>query len=97
MLSRQHPPGGLAFSAITASLTLIYAGNDPRGPLVHVQIVDRMTPAVARNSFQNQYGDFGQAHLLKAAGIVTMISCIVLFFGAQRQLVNGLILGGVKG
>ncbi len=56
-----------------------------------------MTPAVARNSFQNQYGDFGQAHLLKDAGIVTMISCIVLFFGAQRQFVNGLILGGVKG
>ena len=83
--------------AITAIFTFIGTWNDFLGPLIYLQSEDQMTLAVALNSFQNQYGDFRDAHYLMAASIVTMIPCIVLFFVAQKQFVSGLILGGVKG
>ncbi len=83
--------------AITAIFTFIFTWNDFMGPLIYLQSEDQMTLAVALNSFQNQYGDFRDAHYLMAASIVTMIPCIVLFFVAQKQFVSGLILGGVKG
>ena len=83
--------------AITAIFTFIAAWNDFLGPLIYLQSEDKMTLAVALNSFQNQYGDFREANYLMAASIVTMIPCIVLFFVAQKQFVSGLALGGVKG
>jgi multiple sugar transport system permease protein len=83
--------------AITAIFTFIGTWNDFLGPLIYLQSEDQMTLAVALNSFQNQYGDFRDIHLLMAASIVTMIPCIVLFFVAQKQFVGGLSLGAVKG
>lgn len=83
--------------AITAIFTFIGTWNDFLGPLIYLQSEDQMTLAVALNSFQNQYGDFRDAHYLMAASIVTMLPCIVLFFVAQKQFVGGLSLGGVKG
>jgi multiple sugar transport system permease protein len=83
--------------AITAIFTFIGTWNDFMGPLIYLQSEDQMTLAVALNSFQNQYGDFRDAHYLMAASIVTMIPCIVLFFVAQKQFVSGLSLGAVKG
>lgn len=83
--------------AITAIFTFIFVWNDFLGPLIYLQSEDQMTLAVALNSFQNQYGDFREAHYLMAASIVTMIPCIVLFFVAQKQFVGGLSLGAVKG
>lgn len=83
--------------AITAIFTFIFAWNDFLGPLIYLHSEDQQTLAVALNSFQNQYGDFRDAHYLMAASIVTMIPCIVLFFVAQRQFVGGLSLGAVKG
>lgn len=83
--------------AITAIFTFIATWNDFMGPLIYLQSEDQMTLAVALNSFQNQYGDFRDAHYLMAASIVTMVPCILLFFVAQKQFVSGLILGGVKG
>jgi len=83
--------------AITAIFTFITAWNDFLGPLIYLQSDDKQTLAVALNSFQNQYGDFRDAHYLMAASLVTMIPCIILFFVAQRQFVSGLSLGAVKG
>lgn len=83
--------------AITAVFTFIGAWNDFLGPLIYLQSEDKMTLAVALNSFQNQYGDFADMNLLMAASLVTMIPCILLFFVAQKQFVGGLSLGGVKG
>lgn len=83
--------------AITAIFTFIGAWNDFMGPLIYLQSESQLTLAVALNQFQNQYGDFREAHYLMAASIVTMIPCIILFLVAQRQFVSGLSLGGVKG
>lgn len=83
--------------AITAIFTFIATWNDFLGPLIYLQSEDQMTLAVALSSFQNQYGDFRDAHYLMAASVVTMIPCIVLFFVAQKQFLGGLSLGAVKG
>lgn len=83
--------------AITAVFTFIATWNDFMGPLIYLQSEEKMTLAVALNSFQNQYGDFRDINLLMAASVVTMIPCILLFLVAQRQLVGGLTLGAVKG
>lgn len=83
--------------AITAIFTFIGVWNDFLGPLIYLQTEERMTLAVALNSFQNTYGDFREAHFLMAASIVTMIPCVVLFFTAQKQFVSGLSMGAVKG
>ncbi len=83
--------------AITAAFTFIFAWNDFLAPLIYLQTEQHHTLALALNSFQNQYGDFRDAHLLMAASVVTMLPCIILFFVAQRQFVAGLALGGVKG
>lgn len=83
--------------AITAVFTFIGTWNDFMGPLIYLQSEEKMTLAVALNSFQNQYGDFRDMHLLMAASVVTMIPCIVLFLVAQKQFIGGLTLGAVKG
>jgi ABC-type glycerol-3-phosphate transport system permease component len=83
--------------AITAVFTFVFVWNDFLGPLIYLHSEERMTLAVALNSFQNQYGDFSDMNLLMAASIVTMIPCVVLFFVAQKQFVGGLSLGAVKG
>jgi ABC-type glycerol-3-phosphate transport system permease component len=83
--------------AITAIFTFIGVWNDFMGPLIYLHSEEKMTLAVALNSFQNTYGDFRDAHYLMAASIVTMIPCIILFFVAQKQFVSGLSVGAVKG
>jgi len=83
--------------AITAIFVFIFVWNDFLGPLIYLHSEEQMTLAVALNAYQNQYGDFRDAHWLMAASIVTMIPCIVLFFAAQKQFVGGLQLGAVKG
>ena len=83
--------------AITAIFVFIFVWNDFLGPLIYLHSEEQMTLAVALNAYQNQYGDFRDAHWLMAASIVTMIPCIALFFAAQKQFVGGLSLGAVKG
>ncbi len=84
-------------TAICAVFTFIYVWNDFMGPLVYLHSDEQATLAVALNSFRNQYGGLEDVHLLMAASLVTMVPCIVLFVAAQRQFIEGLARGGVKG
>lgn len=84
-------------TAICAVFTFIYVWNDFMGPLVYLHSDEQATLAVALNSFRNQYGGLEDVHLLMAASLVTMVPCIVLFIAAQRQFIEGLARGAVKG
>ncbi|MBL1218845.1 MAG: carbohydrate ABC transporter permease [Planctomycetes bacterium] len=84
-------------TAITAVFTFIYTWNDFMGPLIYLHSDEQATLAVALNSFRNQYGGLEDVHLLMAVSVVTMIPCIVLFFAAQKQFIEGLGSGAVKG
>lgn len=84
-------------TVITAVFTFIYTWNDFMGPLIYLHSDEQATLAVALNSFRNQYGGLEDVHLLMAVSVVTMIPCIVLFFAAQKQFIEGLGSGAVKG
>lgn len=84
-------------TAICAVFTFIYVWNDFMGPLIYLHSDEQATLAVALNSFRNQYGGLEDVHLLMAASLVTMVPCIIIFAAAQRQFIEGLARGGVKG
>ncbi len=84
-------------TAICAVFTFIYVWNDFMGPLIYLHSDEQATLAVALNSFRNQYGGLEDVHLLMAASLVTMMPCILIFAAAQRQFIEGLARGGVKG
>lgn len=84
-------------SAICAVFTFIYVWNDFLAPLVFLHSEENATLALALNSFRNQYGGLDDLHLLMAFSMVTMLPCILLFVVAQRQFVEGIQLGAVKG
>ncbi len=83
--------------AITAVFTFIFCWNDFLAPLIYLHSEEQMTLAVALNSFRNQYGGLDDVHLLMAVSLITMVPCILLFFAAQKQFVEGLGKGAVKG
>ncbi|MEO0649786.1 MAG: carbohydrate ABC transporter permease [Planctomycetota bacterium] len=83
--------------AITAVFTFIFVWNDFLIPLIYLHSNEQATLAVALNSFRNQYGGLENVNYLMAVSIVTMLPCILLFFAAQRQFVDGLGKGAVKG
>ena len=83
--------------AITAVFTFIFVWNDFLTPLIYLHNEEQATLAVALNSFRNQYGGLKNVQYLMAVSIVTMIPCILLFFVAQKQFVEGLSKGAVKG
>jgi multiple sugar transport system permease protein len=84
-------------TAICAVFTFIYVWNDFMGPLIYLQSDEQATLAVALNSFRNQYGGVNNVNLLMAASLVTMLPCILLFLAAQKQFIEGLGKGAVKG
>ena len=84
-------------TAICAVFTFIYVWNDFMGPLIYLHSDEKATLAVALNSFRNQYGGVNKVNLLMAASLVTMVPCILLFLAAQRQFIEGLGKGAVKG
>jgi len=84
-------------TAICAVFTFIYVWNDFMGPLIYLHSDEQATLAVALNSFRNQYGGVNKVNLLMAASLVTMVPCILLFLAAQRQFIEGLGKGAVKG
>ncbi len=53
--------------------------------------------AIARNAFRSQFAGLEDVHLLMALSVVTMIPCILLFLAAQKQFIEGIGSGAVKG
>ena len=84
-------------TAITAGFTFIFTWNDFLAPLIYLQSDDQATLSVALNSFRNQYGGITKVNLLMAASLTTMVPCILLFLAAQKQFIEGLGKGAVKG
>ena len=84
-------------TAITAVFTFIFVWNDFMTPLIYLHSEEQATIAVALNSFRTQFGGIEDVHLLMALSVITMIPCIVLFFAAQKQFIEGLGAGAVKG
>ena len=69
--------------------------NDFMGPLIYLNSPEKRTLALGLASFRSLYATHW--NLLMAASTVMVIPIIVLFFGAQRHFVQGIVLTGLKG
>ncbi|HUU91348.1 MAG TPA: carbohydrate ABC transporter permease [Phycisphaerae bacterium] len=65
------------------------------GPLVYLSSPEKYTTALGLAMFQSIHGSF--ANLLMAASVITAVPLVILFFAAQRLLVRGILLTGMKG
>lgn len=78
-----------------AVLAFIAHWHDFMGPLIYLDRVDTYTLQLGLRMFQTVNGGF--THYLMAASILVLLPVLVLFFVAQRQLVQGIALTGIKG
>lgn len=75
--------------------TFIGNYNNLFWPLVLMKTPDKYTLPIGMLSFQASQGQ--QTHLLMAAVTMSVVPMIIAFVLLQKQLVKGIMLGGVKG
>ena len=95
-----------ALTAITV-FTIQGKWNDFFGPLIYLNSVDKMTLALALQTFQavassisgagGGYQDIGLATALMAASTLVTVPMIILFVSAQKYFVRGIQMTGIKG
>ncbi|MST96904.1 carbohydrate ABC transporter permease [Victivallaceae bacterium BBE-744-WT-12] len=75
--------------------TFIGSYNNLFWPLVLMKTPDKYTLPIGMLAFQSSQGQ--QTNLLMAAVAMSVIPMIIIFVLMQKQLVKGIMLGGVKG
>jgi multiple sugar transport system permease protein len=85
--------------ATVAVINFIAAWNDFLGPLIYLNSPENFTLALGLRYFNVAPGQPGvpQNHLLMASVVMATAPCILLFFAAQRQFVQGIVMSGIKG
>jgi multiple sugar transport system permease protein len=81
--------------ATVAVLSFIAHWHDFLGPLIYLNSVDKYTLQIGLRMFQDINGS--RMNLLMAASMVVLFPVLVIFFCAQRYLVRGIVLSGIKG
>jgi multiple sugar transport system permease protein/sn-glycerol 3-phosphate transport system permease protein len=80
-----------------AILTFVATWNDFFGPLIYLSDKDKYTVAVALRYLQGSVRTRPENHLLMAAATISIIPPLLIFFIAQRQFMQGVVVSGVKG
>jgi ABC-type glycerol-3-phosphate transport system permease component len=78
-----------------AVLSFIAHWHDFMGPLIYLDRVEMYTLQLGLRMFQTVNGGF--THYLMAASMLVLLPVLILFFVAQRQLVQGITMTGIKG
>jgi multiple sugar transport system permease protein len=81
--------------ATVAVLSFIAHWHDFLGPLIYLNSIDRYTLQIGLRMFQDINGT--RMNLLMAASMIVLLPVLLLFFAAQRYLVRGIVLTGIKG
>jgi multiple sugar transport system permease protein len=81
--------------ATVGVLSFIGHWHDFMGPLIYLDRVEMYTLQLGLRMFQTVNGSF--IHYLMAASMLVLLPVLILFFLAQRQLVRGIALSGIKG
>jgi multiple sugar transport system permease protein len=88
-------PLSLPVYATVTVFNFLWNWNDFFTPLIYLQKVEQMTVAVGLSYFRGEAStDWGA---LMAASLVSIIPVLILFVVAQRYLVEGITLTGLKG
>jgi ABC-type glycerol-3-phosphate transport system permease component len=66
-------------------------------PLILLKSEENYTVMIGLRYFQSYNTESSNLPLLMAASIVALIPCLVIFFVAQRNLIQGVVVSGVKG
>ncbi len=81
--------------ATIAVLSFIGEWNNFMHPLIYLNSYRKFTVAVGISMFKDAYSMF--PHYMMAASVMALVPVLVLFFVAQRYLVRGIVLTGMKG
>src|ERR1700716_3437597 len=91
----------LSMPALTtvAIFSFLQHWNEFIQPLIFLNSPEHFTVSLGLRLFQTTPTDPGEPkeHLLMAAAVIASIPCVLLFFGAQRFFVRGIVLSGIKG
>ena len=81
-----------------AVFTFIGTWNDFFGPLIYINSTSNATLTLGLSMLKSQIVGTGmtQWHLLMAAAVLVMVPNVVLFFVAQKHLVKGIAMGGLR-
>ena len=82
--------------ATVAIMTFMFSWNDFLGPLIYLTNSDMYTLALGVNYLRSFRGG-GDLSLQMAASVMFMAPCILLYFIAQRNIVQGIVTTGLKG
>jgi ABC-type glycerol-3-phosphate transport system permease component len=81
--------------ATVAVLAFIGNWNNFLGPLIYLRDPDLHTLAIAVQRFRGSYGNL-YYHYMMAVSVLVVIPVILIFFGAQRFLIRGIVTTGMK-
>jgi multiple sugar transport system permease protein len=81
--------------ATIAVFTFQGTWNDFYGPLIYLTSQEKFTLALGINMFKGMY--YTQIHLMMAMAMLMVVPMIVVFFMAQKLMIQGVVLSGLKG
>ena len=81
---------------MVALFHFLYAWNDFLAPLIYLTDQDTYTLSLALFFFQAQHGGT-EWNALMAACTMVIVPVIAVFFVAQRSLISGITMTGLKG
>ncbi|MCJ7738872.1 MAG: carbohydrate ABC transporter permease [Anaerolineae bacterium] len=82
--------------ATVAIFSFMYYWNDFMGPLIYLSDSKKFTLSLGINFLRSMRGG-GDLSMQMAASIMFVSPCILLFFVAQRYIVEGIVTTGLKG
>lgn len=79
-----------------AVFQFIWASNDFQGPLIYINTVAKYPATLGLKLIQDAETGIEWNKVL-ALSVISIIPTLVVFFLAQRQFIDGIAMGGVKG
>ena len=80
--------------AVVAVFTFQGVWNDFYGPLIYLSSPEKFTLALGINFFKTMYAT--QIPFMMAMSFLMVVPMIIIFFLAQKQMIRGVILSGIK-
>jgi multiple sugar transport system permease protein len=80
--------------AVVAVFTFQGVWNDFYGPLIYLQSPEKFTLALGINFFKTMYSTF--IPYMMAMSFLMVVPMIIIFFFAQKQMIRGVVLSGIK-
>lgn len=88
-------PSSLPVIGVVAIMSFTVTWNDFLGPLIYISDMQMMTVQLGVRAFTGRF--MAQWHLTMAASVVALIPVVIIFAIFQRQMIQGVVVSGIKG